>query len=89
MNLEENYWSTKTQAEIALLEQKLRLIDTELDFSIIRLTGAKVTQDGNQYCCLYGDNLHDGIAGYGDTPYKAVLAFNNEWNKSPITIKEK
>ena len=25
----------------------------------------KLTQDGNQWCALYGDNLQDGIAGFG------------------------
>lgn len=61
-------------------------LQTASDFSIMKAVGAKVTQDGNQYCCLYGENLHDGIAGFGDTPYKAVLAFNNEWNKSIKSI---
>ena len=38
--------------------------------------------DGNQYCFLYGTNLHDGVAGFGDTPEKAALAFDLEWLNS-------
>lgn len=32
--------------------------------------------DGDQYCALYGDNLMDGCAGYGDTPDEAMAAFD-------------
>lgn len=49
-------------------------------FSILR---PKIYKDGNQWCVLYGDNVQDGICGFGDTPYKAVVDFNNSWN-SPI-----
>lgn len=36
---------------------------------------AKVFQDGNQWCCLYGVNLQEGIAGFGDTPYLSMTDF--------------
>ena len=35
--------------------------------------------DGNQWCALYGDNLQEGVAGFGDSPELAVAAFNEEW----------
>ena len=35
--------------------------------------------DGNQWCALYGENLQDGVAGFGDTPAKAMLAFDRAW----------
>lgn len=38
--------------------------------------------DGNQWCALYGENIQDGVAGFGDTPEKAVKAFNEAWTKS-------
>lgn len=44
-----------------------------------KLYGAKLSKDGNQWCWLYGDNLHDGVAGFGDTPAKAATAFDREW----------
>jgi len=37
--------------------------------------------DGNQWCALYGDNLQDGVAGFGDTPEKALLDFDKNMNK--------
>ena len=41
----------------------------------------KLSMDGNQWCALYGDNLQDGCAGFGDSPDKAMLEFDKEWVK--------
>lgn len=38
--------------------------------------------DGNQWCALYGENIQDGVAGFGDSPEKAVQAFNKAWKES-------
>ena len=35
--------------------------------------------DGNQWCALYGENLQEGVAGFGDTPADAVTDFNKNW----------
>lgn len=39
----------------------------------------KLSIDGNQWCALYGDNLQDGIAGFGDTPADAMRRFDTEF----------
>lgn len=36
--------------------------------------------DGNQWCALYGDNLQDGVAGFGDSPALAMRNFNKNWH---------
>jgi hypothetical protein len=41
----------------------------------------KLSIDGNQWCALYGENLQDGCAGFGDSPEKAMMAFDVEWAK--------
>jgi len=33
----------------------------------ITALGIKPFKDGNQWCFLYGDNIQDGICGFGDT----------------------
>lgn len=38
-----------------------------------------ICKDGNQWCVLYGDNLQDGVAGFGDSPEEAVKSFNKAW----------
>lgn len=35
--------------------------------------------DGNQWCALYGSNLQDGVAGFGDTPADAMREFDKAW----------
>lgn len=39
-----------------------------------------VFPDGNQWCCLYGENLMSGVAGFGDTPELACAAFDKAWS---------
>ena len=36
--------------------------------------------DGNSWCALYGDNLQDGVAGFGDSPELAASNFDFEWH---------
>lgn len=36
--------------------------------------------DGNQWCALYGANLQDGIAGFGDSPELAMHDFDRNWS---------
>jgi hypothetical protein len=38
-----------------------------------------ISQDGNQWCALYGENLIDGVSGFGDSPYRAMAAFDVAW----------
>jgi hypothetical protein len=36
-------------------------------------------QDGNMWSALYGDDLAVGVAGFGETPHKAMRAFDTAW----------
>lgn len=40
---------------------------------------ATLTKDGDQWCWLYGENLQEGIAGFGDTPARAAVEFDRAW----------
>lgn len=35
-----------------------------------------IKKDGDQYYVLFGENIQDGIVGFGDTPAKAMFAFD-------------
>lgn len=37
--------------------------------------------DGDQWCALYGENLQDGVAGFGDSPALAMADFDMQWEK--------
>lgn len=46
--------------------------------------------DGDQWCALYGRNLVEGVAGFGDTAEAAMLAFDGAWHsEKPPAIQEK
>lgn len=38
-----------------------------------------ISLDGDKWCVLYGENIQDGVAGFGDTPEKAMSAFDLAW----------
>lgn len=37
--------------------------------------------DGNMYCALYGENLVEGCAGFGETPEAAMADFDKNWRE--------
>ena len=39
----------------------------------------KIFPDGTAWCALYGDNIQEGVCGFGDTPAEAIRDFNNKW----------
>lgn len=44
--------------------------------------GAKLSKDGDMWCFLYGDNLQDGVAGFGKSVAAAADDFEKNWFKS-------
>lgn len=64
-----------------LIEQSLHnaAIESE-EMNLVALLKPRVFIDGNQWCVLYGENLQDGVCGFGDTPRLAVYAFNKAWD---------
>jgi len=45
----------------------------------------KILPDGNQWCVLLGDNIQEGVVGFGDTPRKAVVNFNHNFDNQTLT----
>lgn len=39
-------------------------------------------KDGSAWCALFGDDLQVGIAGFGETPSKAMYAFDRAWESA-------
>lgn len=50
------------------------------EYNLFSLLRPKIFIDGNQWCVLYGENLQDGVAGFGCTPYLAVIDWSKKWN---------
>lgn len=53
----------------------------ELMYSPAYLLKPRISIDGNKWCALYGENLQDGVAGFGDSPERAFADFNREWRE--------
>jgi len=43
--------------------------------------------DGNMYCVSLGQDLQNGIAGFGETPAKAYEDFDKNFTTSKIPTK--
>ena len=39
----------------------------------------KLFLDGNQWCALFGENVQDGVAGFGSSPERAYADFDRNW----------
>lgn len=39
----------------------------------------RLSIDGDQWCALHGENLQDGVAGFGTSPEAAYAAFDRAW----------
>jgi hypothetical protein len=45
-----------------------------------------VTKDGDKWCALYGVNLQEGVAGFGNTPDEACRQFDVQWLNERINL---
>ena len=45
--------------------------------------------DGDQWCALFGEDIQNGVAGFGDSPANAMWDFDKEWVKklTPFNAK--
>ena len=58
----------------------VELLETEQQYKRFAMLKPKVYKDGNKWCVLYGENIQDGVAGFGDTPHEAVIDWEVNWN---------
>ena len=73
--------SQKQQHQDLEHQSKMNLLVEQEEYNLFALLKPKLVKDGNQWCCLYGENLQERILGFGDTPYLAILAWAKEWHK--------
>jgi len=77
--------SQRQHHEILLYHQKLDILAEQSDMNLFVLLKPKIFRDGDQYCVLYGDDLQNGIAGFGDTIRSAIIDFNGQFDKKILT----
>ena len=49
-----------------------------------------LSADGTKWCALYGENLQEGVAGFGDTPDEAMRDFDQAWwkERTPVAARQ-
>lgn len=52
------------------------------EMAIVASLKPRIFIDGNSWCVLYGENVQDGVVGFGSTPRLAVYDFNKAWDRS-------
>lgn len=81
---QEQYWYNKScQDKINVgLEQEaiMNLLYDQKEMLFFAALKPKVTIDGDQYCILYGENLIEGISGFGKTIMEAIRNFNKSFH---------
>ena len=81
ISTEELFWNEKFNEE----QRQIRLYYENLNYITDRPCNVykpKLFIDGNQWCALFGDNLQDGVAGFGNSPQKAFEDFDRNWVKT-------
>lgn len=63
---------------VPLAQEAIEVVRREMTRPSV-LFRPRVSLDGNQWCALYGENLQEGVAGFGSSPEAACCAFDNAW----------
>lgn len=83
--MEQEYWYNRASQDVIYTDRQheaaMNVLITEQEYKLVQMLKPKITKDGDQWCVLYGDNLQEGICGFGDTPYLAILDFNKSFTK--------
>lgn len=69
--------SKKMQEEMKIGLEFLEIGQQYQRFAMLR---PKIYKDGNKWCVLYGENIQDGVAGFGRTPHEAAMDWESNWN---------
>ena len=71
-----------SERPFALLHQEVLVVSHELTRPS-RTMRPRIFKDGTEWCALYGENLQDGVCGFGESPEEACQAFDAEWTGQP------
>lgn len=65
---------------IACIQQEFSIAAGEMQRPSV-LYRPSLYPDGAQWCALYGQDLQNGVAGFGETPEKAMADFDAAWKR--------
>lgn len=76
-----------SHAAVSITDTVIANLELQRELQIIQHLQPKFSKDGNQFCYLYGENLQEGIAGFGDTPYLAMADFCRNFYSEKIQLE--
>ena len=62
-------------------QSKMNYLVQQEEFNLFVMLKPKLYKDGNMWCVLYGDNIQEGICGFGKSPILAIYEFNKAWRE--------
>lgn len=65
------------------LEQEIYAVSHEMQRPSV-LFRPSIGLDGTKWCALYGEDLMNGVAGFGDTPEEAMREFDKNWQMAKV-----
>ncbi len=71
--------SQRQHHEVLEHQDRAYLTCQAIEYNLFAMLKPTLARDGKQWCVLYGDDLQVGIAGFGDSPYEAILDWNRQW----------
>jgi len=92
MKDEEWYWNEKFNNDyrIGEINQSIEMDNVyhAKQYIVMKAFNLKPFKDGNMWCVLFGENVQEGVAGFGESPFEAIVDFNENWNKPIKQLKE-
>ena len=93
-NTEDKIMASKEEREDEILSIQIRVAEENLERAERLNTPSSVYKprlscDGNQWCALYGENLQDGVAGFGSSPDEAYRDFDKNWTEILSAVKKR
>lgn len=79
------------QGAASVVENAFRRAAQDITTEMIRpsvLFRPHIFIDGDRWCALYGNNIQDGVCGFGKSPDEATYAFDRAWSKTIGGIDE-
>lgn len=80
---EQDYWMNRANQDTVnnnlIYEAQMNYWAAKQDMALAESLKPQFFIDGDKWCCLYGENIQDGVAGFGDSPHEAVIDWNNQF----------
>ena len=71
-----------------LFQEKSMQIQRQNELMLVSNLNATLSIDGDSYCWLVGDDIQNGVAGFGKSAYEAMIDFNKNFTKKFVVVEE-